>query len=203
MVDFAAEPATPSRRGSRGLPFLLLLVLGAVVLAVAMDLVLDLVHSHNLGPVHFLVEIWLVAASGGGVLFLWPRVRRSDREARALEREFQRLAARARTDREAADRAVSEYQDLFRGLQATVMDELGRWGLTEAEQEVAILLLKGNPHRDVARARGTSERTVREQAQAVYRKSGLGGRTELAAHFLNDVLPEGDADAPRRDLTSG
>ena len=36
--------------------------------------------------------------------------------------------------------------------------------------------------------RDASERTVRQQALAVYAKSGLGGRAELAAFFLEDLL---------------
>jgi len=34
----------------------------------------------------------------------------------------------------------------------------------------------------------TSERTIRDQARAVYRKSGVAGRTELSAFFLEDLL---------------
>jgi DNA-binding NarL/FixJ family response regulator len=36
--------------------------------------------------------------------------------------------------------------------------------------------------------RQTSERTVRQQALSIYRKSGLTGRSDLAAFFLEDVL---------------
>ena len=36
--------------------------------------------------------------------------------------------------------------------------------------------------------RQTSERTIREQARALYRKSGLSGRAELSAYFLEDLL---------------
>ena len=33
-----------------------------------------------------------------------------------------------------------------------------------------------------------SERTMRQHAVSVYRKSGLGGRAELAAFFFEDML---------------
>jgi DNA-binding CsgD family transcriptional regulator len=36
--------------------------------------------------------------------------------------------------------------------------------------------------------RRTSERTVRQQALNVYRKSGLNGRSDMAAFFLEDLL---------------
>ena len=35
---------------------------------------------------------------------------------------------------------------------------------------------------------GKSDRTVRQQAVEVYRKSGLSGRAELSAFFLEDLL---------------
>ncbi|MBZ0120481.1 MAG: helix-turn-helix transcriptional regulator, partial [Sandaracinaceae bacterium] len=63
-----------------------------------------------------------------------------------------------------------------------------RWQLTAAEREVALLLLKGLSLKEIAEARGTSERTVRDQARAVYRKAGLAGRSELSAFFLEDLL---------------
>jgi DNA-binding NarL/FixJ family response regulator len=53
---------------------------------------------------------------------------------------------------------------------------------------VALLLLKGLAHKEIADARETSERTVRQQSLAIYRKAGLSGRAELSAFFLEDLL---------------
>jgi hypothetical protein len=39
--------------------------------------------------------------------------------------------------------------------------------------------------------RHTSEKTARVQSSAVYAKSGLSGRSELSAFFLEDLLPPG------------
>ena len=60
--------------------------------------------------------------------------------------------------------------------------------LTPAEREVAILLLKGHSHKRIARLTERSDQTVRQHATAVYRKSGLSGRAELAAFFLEDLM---------------
>ena len=65
--------------------------------------------------------------------------------------------------------------------------QFGRWALTDAERGVALLLLQGLSHKEIASARDTSERTVRQQALAVYRKAGVHSRAELAAFFLRDV----------------
>lgn len=62
------------------------------------------------------------------------------------------------------------------------------WGLTVAEMDVAGLLLKGASMKEIALARDTSEATIRQQAQSMYRKSGLSGRVELSAYFLDSLL---------------
>ena len=51
-----------------------------------------------------------------------------------------------------------------------------------------MLLLKGLGHKEAASVLDRSERTVRQHAVSVYRKSGLSGRAELAAFFLEDLL---------------
>ena len=66
--------------------------------------------------------------------------------------------------------------------------QLRVWSLTPAEREITLLLLKGYGHKEIAVLLERSERTVRQHAVAVYRKSGLSGRAELSAFFLEDLL---------------
>jgi len=82
------------------------------------------------------------------------------------------------------------------GLSHAIDQQLEAWRLTPAEKEVAFLLLKGLSFKEIAPVRGTSERTVRQQALAVYAKSGLAGRAELAAFFLEDLLLPSTAQQP-------
>ena len=82
----------------------------------------------------------------------------------------------------------NETGDLLHGLAVAIDHQFERWVLTPAEREIALLLLKGLSHKQVATVRQTTERTVRQQALAIYRKAGLSGRTELAAFFLEDLL---------------
>lgn len=75
--------------------------------------------------------------------------------------------------------------------------EFESWKLSDAERDVAWLMLKGLAMREIARLRGTSERTVNQQAQAVYGKSGLEGRTDLAGYILDQCLaPQGSDQKP-------
>ena len=88
---------------------------------------------------------------------------------------------------------------LLDGLGEAIAAQFRDWGLTPAEAEIAGLMLKGVSLRDIAALRRTSEATIRQQAQGIYRKSGLANRAELAAYFLDDLfgiaegaVPEGE-----------
>jgi DNA-binding CsgD family transcriptional regulator len=60
--------------------------------------------------------------------------------------------------------------------------------MTSAEREVGLLILKGLSHKEIAALRATTDATVRQQAQAIYRKAGLPGKTAFSAYFLEDLL---------------
>ncbi|PIQ63077.1 MAG: hypothetical protein COV99_04685 [Bacteroidetes bacterium CG12_big_fil_rev_8_21_14_0_65_60_17] len=62
------------------------------------------------------------------------------------------------------------------------------WHLTPTEKEIALFLVKGFSTKEIAHLTDRSERTVRQHAIAVYGKAGLGGRAQLAAFFLEDLL---------------
>lgn len=82
----------------------------------------------------------------------------------------------------------SESRSLLNGLGQAIDAQFSRWNLTDAEREVALLLLKGLSTKEIAAIRAVSERTVREQSGAVYTKANLTGRAALSAFFLEDLL---------------
>ncbi|MBK7614241.1 MAG: helix-turn-helix transcriptional regulator [Burkholderiales bacterium] len=55
--------------------------------------------------------------------------------------------------------------------------------LSEGERAVAMLLLQGETYTAIAHQRGSAERTVANQVQAIYRKLGVRSRVELAAEL--------------------
>lgn len=69
-------------------------------------------------------------------------------------------------------------------------DQFADWGLSPSESEVAQLLIKGLSMREISQAREVKEKTIRQQATAVYAKSGYAGRHEIAAHFIEDLMTE-------------
>ena len=52
--------------------------------------------------------------------------------------------------------------------------------LTKAERAVALLAAEGQHNREIARRRGSSERTVANQLASIFKKLGVASRAELA-----------------------
>lgn len=79
-----------------------------------------------------------------------------------------------------------------------IEDQFRSWRLTAAEIDIAGLMLKGASLKEIALARDTSEATIRQQAQSIYRKSGLSGRAELSAYFLESLFATAEDSAARK-----
>lgn len=178
--------------GERPLRALLVVVLLTIVVSGTADLVLDAPPDWRSG--HALYEVALIAGALGTTLLLWGRWARAERSLAQTRRTLTERQAERDTWRANAERALQ-------GLGAAIDGQLERWGLTGAERDVALRLLKGESHKEIAYATGRSERTVRQHAVAVYEKSGLRGRAELAAFFLRDLptpmrIAEIDRDHP-------
>ena len=132
------------------------------------------------GLLHVVFEGLIMLLAGAGVLRLWGAVLAGRERAKALTGKL----ADARAD---AQRWEVEAHDALAGMGAAIERQLRDWGLTPAEQSIGMLLLKGHSHKEVAAERQTSERTVRQQALAVYRKAGVRSRAELSAFFLRGL----------------
>src|SRR6266851_1243370 len=157
-----------------------------IAVLMATDLTIEFLLGEPLALQSFELVIFLSALAG--FAFHWWQMTTARRRSQRLDREL--AAARAEVTRwsEDAKRWNAEAQHVLQGLGAAIDRQFDRWGLTPAEREVALLQLKGLRHKTIAELRQTSERTVRQQALAVYRKSGLSGRSDLAAFFLEDLL---------------
>lgn len=167
---------------SAPLRFPLTLLLLAIVVGGAVDLMLD--APRDWLSLHVLYELGMIGAALGMVAWLWRGWWRAEMSAGALRRSLAERQAERDAWRGRAERALE-------GLGRAVDEQFTAWQLTPAERAIALLLLKGHGHKQIASATGRSERTVRQHAVAVYQKSGLQGRAELAAFFLEDLaVPE-------------
>jgi DNA-binding CsgD family transcriptional regulator len=82
------------------------------------------------------------------------------------------------------------------GAFADLLEErFAQWGLTRSERDVAWFTIKGMSIAEIARLRQTSEGTVKAHSNAIYRKAGVSGRTQLLSLFIEDLL-DGDPPAP-------
>lgn len=159
------------------------------VLAGVLALIAILAIADLAGDLRDGVTTWHVLAEGAVVVAACVGVALLLRGALALRR---RLADQGRdfsAFREQAEAWRSGSRRYLDGLSRAIDQQLEAWHLSAAEKDVAFLLLKGLSLKEIAAARGTSEKTVRAQSVAVYAKSGLAGRSELSAFFLEDLLP--------------
>lgn len=161
-------------------------VLALIGLLAGVDLLVDL--RQGVSTWHVLAEatVALVACFGAFLLLrgAWQLRRRLDVQSRDFS-AFRQQAEAWRT-------GSKKYLE---GLSRSISLQLDQWQLSAAEKEVAFLLLKGLSLKEIAAARRTTEKTARVQSSAVYTKSGLAGRSELSAFFLEDLLPSGAAPA--------
>jgi len=85
------------------------------------------------------------------------------------------------------------------GYRQAIVEQFDEWDATEAERDVGQLILRGLSHKEIARLRQTSEATVRQQAQSLYRKAKMPNKGAFSAYFLDDVLytpPMSETDQP-------
>jgi DNA-binding CsgD family transcriptional regulator len=172
-VTRISDPDPPNLDAILAMIFLVIVVAGVV------DLVLD--APRRLLSLHVAVELALVSVSLGAAVYLargWLATRTQLGVSRTREAEL-------RQEQQAWRVAT---QEMLEGLGAEVDRQFSTWELTDAERETALMLLKGFSMIRIAKLTGRSERTVRQHAVAVYRKSGLAGRAELSGFFLGDLL---------------
>ncbi len=175
----------------------LAVVFAVITLGAAADLVMD--RPSTVWSLHVMFELGLVLFSLGAATFLAAGWYAAHRELDVL----QRSAEETRQERDAWRAHAAR---LRADLAEAIREQFDTWRLTAAERETALMLLKGYSHKRIARLTSRSDRTVRQHAVAVYRKAGLGGRSELSAYFLEDLLPTdgaGSDGSPTTPTTPG
>ena len=161
------------------LRLLLAVVLVVIMVGGTIDLVLD--APTDWLSFHVLFELGMIVAALVSATALWLGWWRSRQAVVAMARSLEERRAERDAWRASAEKALD-------GLGRAIDRQFDAWGLTPAEREVALLILKGHGHKQIAGLTGRSERTVRQHAVTVYGKAGLGGRAELAAFFLQDLM---------------
>lgn len=159
--------------------WVLISILSAVFLLVSTDIVGD--SKEGVDFSHLLLEASVGLISIFGIFYVLRDSFKTKKSLIETNKTFH-------TYREEAEQWRKEYKKYLEGLSLAIDEQLNKWELTNAEKEVAFLLLKGFSSKEIAEVRNTAEKTARVQSMAIYAKSGLGNRAELSAFFLEDLL---------------
>ncbi len=171
---------TPAQSGEPGpyLPdnWLRAALLGAAVslqvicaLFFTADLVLDFIYPSDIPDYRLFMAFECFA-----VFSLWLAVWLGARQLARLRRRHDRMADQLAV-------ATGAFQDLLDV-------RFAEWELTEAERDVALLILKGMSTAEIADLRSSATGTVKSQSSAIYRKSGHANRAQLISSFIEDLL---------------
>lgn len=164
---------------SRNQVLVLALVLLGIALAAGVDLALD--SPRRWLSFHTIYELGVAAGGVATATVLWMAWARAKRSLTSTRRSLAERSAERDAWRTRAGQALD-------GLSRAIGEQFQTWKLTPTEREIAIQLLKGRSHKRIAAETGRSERTVRQHAVVIYQKSGLGGRAELGAFFLEGLI---------------
>lgn len=93
----------------------------------------------------------------------------------------------ARHERNSAEERLRRASGAFAEVLA---QRFAEWRLTPAERDVALFAIKGLSTAEIAELRETSEGTVKAQTNAIYRKAGVTGRSQLLALFIEELMEE-------------
>jgi DNA-binding NarL/FixJ family response regulator len=156
-----------------------ILVLAVVGIANLYDIAIDL--SSGSSASHLLVEMLMIAMSLSVIIWLLLHLRSQNRALEQIKREIAEQKKRK-------TQTGGEDHEARAKLGEIIRQQFQRWQLTSSEQEVALLLLKGLSFKEIAGVRETHEKTVRQQASAIYRKADVSGRHAFSAWFIEDFL---------------
>lgn len=144
---------------------------------------IDVITDIGLGvPLwHIIEESVIVLLSGMGAAYLiYENFQRSNRLAHLAE-NLSKSNQHLENITEKMKLARKQYSEV-------IHQQFDDWQMTKGEQQVGLLLLKGLSFKEIAVVRNTKEKTVRQQASTIYKKSDLEGRHEFSAWFLEDFL---------------
>lgn len=158
-------------------------ILAILVIAVFATSAIEVVSEFSAGQ--SLAAMWddmlWIAVSAGCVLYYLHERRMSSKEIDELRNNLEN----ARGKLVKVDTHSKEIANQYR---AVMQKQFCAWKLSASEQDIVISMLKGLTFREIAGLRETREKTVRQQASAVYRKAGVSSRSELTAWFFEEML---------------
>jgi DNA-binding CsgD family transcriptional regulator len=158
-------------------------IIASVLLIIMVLNFFDVLTDISLGvPMwHVFEESMIVLISGIAGVFLILEIKKRPHNERLLKNKLNASTDELNNITEEMTLARRQYSQV-------IHDQFELWQLTQSEQNVAMLLLKGLSFKEISAVRETKEKTVRQQASTIYNKSGVEGRHDFAAWFLEDFI---------------
>lgn len=150
-----------------------------IIIFKLIDLSIDI--SSNVEPKHIFQEIMLIVVSLALFVYLMIDIhKRTTNEKLNL--------AQLKASKENIRLLNQQLEDSKVAFFSEIEEQFQKWGLTAAEKEVALFLVKGLSTSEIANIRDKSEKTISNQSSAIYKKADVTGRHELAALFFEMLL---------------
>lgn len=131
------------------------------------DVMTDLLKGGHLDDLHLGLEAFAALGLTAGVIFLMV--------------ELKNLLVRM----DAMDIGLKVAQGQMFEVMSGFFEQ---WNLTDAERDVAIMILKGLDNETIAGVRQTAPGTVRAQATSIYAKSETHGRSQFISLFVEELM---------------
>jgi len=160
--------------------FFAILVLAIIVIGNLGDVLYD--YREGASTSHLLMELFIAIVSFILITALTFGIWRQSRSNNRLKAE---LASISGAGKQSLPPALANARH---ELALVLKEQFEIWNLTQTEREVAMLLLKGLSFKEIAAVRSTMEKTVRQQASAIYKKANVSGRHAFSAWFIEDLL---------------
>ena len=159
---------------------LILIAMLITVIAInTTDFLKDIMQGDDF--LHVGLEVMTVFLCLWGIVMLIQQINNRATEISALHKKVEK------TEQD-LELSHSKLKEIGREYSIYLHKQFDDWGLTPSEKEVALILLKGLSFKEMAEVRNTKEKTIRQQASTIYRKSHVSGRHEFSAWFFEDML---------------
>ncbi len=195
-MEMTTKQKVPKTIEQWGIIFFLIFVF----LFVIGDLLSD--PTEQLKGLHLFIEVGIGVLSFLGIIFFYilsnktkSQLDHKSQELFAVQHQLEETQEALKISKEQRVQVEIEIKNwkeetkkYTEGLSDSIDKQFEKWSFTNAEKEIALLILKGLSLKEIASIRNVAEKTARAQATNVYNKSGLHGRSELSAFFLEDLL---------------
>jgi DNA-binding CsgD family transcriptional regulator len=159
---------------------LIALFIASVGVLTSIDILQDLSDGARFD--HLILDMAITISA---FLILWPVSRKI-----YFERKMNQMLMQEKVHFEELAKKYQTNSKIFlHGLHSYIDEQFLKWDLSFAEREIALFLLKGMSPKEIAELRNSSEKTVRHQVSAIYKKGNFTSLQEFLSFFLEDLLP--------------